>query len=85
MRRSWTHGLEPERSKDIRANFKESLVMRRRLNELLEKKIESSYKMGRSVEAYDNPNWALLQADARGYERAMQEVLDLLEDKSTEE
>lgn len=45
MRQSWTQGLEPERAKDVRANFKESLVMRRRLLELLEKKIDASVKM----------------------------------------
>lgn len=84
MRQSWTQGLEPERAKDVRANFKESLVMRRRLLELLDKKINASVRNGRSITSYDNPNWALLQADARGYERAIQEVLDLLNDKSTD-
>lgn len=80
MKRSWTQGLEPERSKDIKANFKESLVMRRRLQEMLNAKVSSSHRAARSKEGYDNPNWAFLQADHRGYERALQEIIELIED-----
>lgn len=84
MKTSWTQGVDKELAVDIRQNFKESLVMRRRFEEMLNAKMVSSQRSGRSKEAYENPNWAYLQADARGYERALQDVIELLSDKSTD-
>ena len=84
MKTSWTQGLDKELVVDIRQNFKESLVMRRRLEEMLESKIASSQRSSRSKDAYLNPNWAYLQADARGYERALQDVIDLISEKAVD-
>lgn len=78
MKTSWTQGVEKERQVDVRQNFKESLVMRQRLVEMLEAKIKASQRASRSEELYDNPNWHLLQADKRGYERALSDVIDLI-------
>lgn len=78
MKQSWTLGLEKQAQIDIEQNFKESSVMRRRLVQLLLDRIESSAKEGRSKDLYNSPNWTYLQADKRGYERAMQEVIDLI-------
>lgn len=82
MKISWTQNLDKELQVDIRQNFKESLVMRRRLEEMLLEKVVSSQRQGRSKAAYDNPNWPYLQADARGYERALQDVIELISEKS---
>ncbi len=78
MKVSWTKGVDKELAIDIRQNFKESLVMRKRLAQLLEEKAEVSLAASRSKVTYDNPNWALLQADAVGYQRALQEVISLI-------
>lgn len=78
MKLSWTQGLDKELQVDIRQNFKESLVLRKRLVELLLDKVTSSQRESRSKQLYDNPNWAYLQADKRGYERAMHEIIDLI-------
>lgn len=75
---SWTSGLEKEQANEVKSNYKESLVMRRRLVKLLEDKADASTKNSRSKLLYDNPNWALLQADQRGYERAMSEIIELI-------
>ena len=80
MKTLWTAGLDKERTVDVRQNFKEALVMRNRLKELLDKKIDASVREGRSKDSYDSPNWAYEQADRRGYERALQEIFDLLSD-----
>lgn len=80
MKQSWTSGLSKELATEVRANFKESLVLRKRLIKMLNDKIESSAKEGRSKLLYDNPNWALLQADQRGYERAFAEIISLIDD-----
>lgn len=80
MKTLWTAGLDKERTVDVRQNFKEALVLRQRLRELLDKKIEASVRESRSKDSYDLPNWAYVQADKRGYERALQEIFDLLSD-----
>lgn len=76
----WTTGMAKELADEVRRNYKESLVMRRRLAKLLKDYADTSTKNSRSKLLYENPNWALLQADQRGYERAMMEILELISD-----
>lgn len=78
MKQSWTKGITKENAVELRQNFKEALVMRRRLVSILKDKVETSEGNARSKLLYDNPNWALLQADQRGYERALEEVIELI-------
>lgn len=80
MKVSWTKGLTKELAAELRANFKESLVLRRRLVKLLEDKIDTSAKQARAESGYDNANWAYLQADARGYERALSDIISLIDE-----
>lgn len=80
MKASWTSGLNKELATDVRINFKEALVVRRRLVKMLNDKIDASAKEGRSKVLYDNPNWALLQADQRGYERAISDIISLIDE-----
>lgn len=82
MKTSWTQGVGKELSIDITQNFKESLVMRRRLCQLIDKKLQDSWVTSASSTSYDNPNWPYLQADARGYERALREIISLVSDNS---
>lgn len=82
MKQSWTKGLDKELAAEIRANFKASLVMRRKLVDILERKSEASTKESRSKSNYTHNNWAYKQADARGYERAIQEVIELIEENT---
>jgi predicted O-methyltransferase YrrM len=85
MKQSWTAGLDKELAVDVKQNFKESLVMRKRLQELLLDKASDSQKVGRSKNAYNNPNWAFVQADHRGYERALHEIIDLISEGNASE
>lgn len=80
MKLSWTKGLDEQLAKDVVQNFKEALVMRKRMRTLLLDKIEVSAKEGRQKELYESLSWPYLQADKRGYERAMQEIIDLISD-----
>lgn len=79
MKKSWTHGLDSEAEKDLRGNYVASLATRKRLKKLIEDKANSSLNASRSESAYENPNWAYLQADARGYERALNEIISLID------
>lgn len=78
MKSSWTKGLDEQQQADIVSSYNASTLMRRRLVEILKDKIETSNKTARSKVTYDNPNWAYLQADAVGYERAIYDIIDLL-------
>lgn len=78
MKASWVQQLDKQVEIDLRSNFVASLLTRKRLAYLLTEKIKTSNNTARSKVTYDNPNWALLQADQRGYERALTEVIDLI-------
>jgi hypothetical protein len=80
MKVSWTTGLSKQEATELRANYKEALVLRRRLVKLLRADQDASTKQSRSKLLYDNPNWALLQADQRGYERAISEIISLIDE-----
>ena len=81
MKTAWTAYIKDvDRKKEIKQSFLASLVMRKRLIEILLRKQTGSLKNSRLEGGYDAPNWALKQADARGYERAIDEIISLLED-----
>lgn len=81
MKLGWIPGrMDPERKNEIRQSFKAALVMRKRLTEILERKMEESWTKSMGKEAFESPNWALEQAYARGYEEALKEVKSLLKD-----
>ena len=76
---SWTRGLEPQLASDITQNFKEALVIRKRLKQMLLDKIEETRSANLTRDKYDCPNWAYLQADAVGYERALKYLISVIE------
>lgn len=78
MKVAWTKGLDAQEKDEITQLFASSARLRQRLCELLEEKGASLRKRNTIEDAYNNPNWALKQADAVGYERAMQEIMSLL-------
>lgn len=79
-----TKGLEPDVAKEIRGDFKSSLLLRKRIITLLEEKIDNARKGLRQKENYSSPSWAFLQADGVGYERALYEVISLISDEINE-
>lgn len=72
-------------AEEIRHSFVHATRMRQKLQEILKAKIDASNKTVRTKDAYGIANWAFLQADAVGYERAMQEVISLLVNDATQE
>lgn len=73
-------GLEPEHEKELRGDFKSSLLIRRRLQEVLRMKLDAAHKELRSKTNYEDASWAFKMADNVGYERAVHELISLLED-----
>ena len=78
MKQSWTQGLTPEKVKIVSSDYVGSAGMRIRLKELLDKKIKTSQAVARKKDGYEVANWAYLQADSIGYERALIEVISLI-------
>ena len=78
MKISWTQGLEKEKMNDVISNFNDSVVIRKRLVELLLNKQVASQKKCCSENLYNSPQWAYIQADSRGFERALNEVIELI-------
>jgi len=78
MKASWTQGLEDQLAKDVRGDFKSSLIIRKRLATLLEDKIRSADKTAMNKDGYDISNWALKQADLIGFKRALNEIIELI-------
>jgi hypothetical protein len=79
MKVRWTAGLNKQDATEMKADYVAAAVLRRRLKRLLEDDIGDSQRTARSKLLYENPNWALLQADQRGYERALAEIIALIE------
>lgn len=80
-----TKGLEPDVAKEIRGDFKSSLLIRKRFITLIEEKIDANRKNARDKINYESPSWSFYQADAVGYERALSELIVMLSDAKKEE
>lgn len=81
MKTSLTAGLTKEQTEIVTKEFISSLALRERLIAVLNGKKESLRSEATSKTSYDNPSWAYFQADANGYERAINEVVSLLSSK----
>lgn len=82
MKSSIVKGMNEQEADEMRQAFAHASHLRKRISKLLQEKIDASNKVTRSKDAYNIANWSYLQADAVGYERAMQEVISLLSHES---
>lgn len=76
-------GLSEQHADEMRQKFAASAHIRNRVIEVLREKIHTNNKATRTKDAYGVANWAFLQADGVGYERALTEVISLLQAEST--
>lgn len=79
MKTAITKGLTGQAKEEMKASFASSAAFRQRVIELLQEKINTASKERVSKDAYNNPSWAYMQADLCGYERAMQEIVSLMQ------
>ena len=77
MKVNWTRGLVGQEKEEMKSLFLSNARLRERAIKIMQEKIDSLRKANTVESAYDNPNWALKQADAIGYERAMQEIISI--------
>jgi hypothetical protein len=82
-KRTWTVGLGSlEKEAEMEQIYHEALVFRQRLALLINKRIDSNRSSLIARKQYDSPNWPYLQSDGIGYERAMNEILNLVGSKN---
>jgi hypothetical protein len=80
IKKSWLAGIEDEeKQKEIIEIYNEAILFRKKLSEILKKKAASNRKSSISKEGYNLSSWPYLQADGVGYERAIAEVISLLD------
>lgn len=79
MKSIWLDGLEEDQRKELKGDFISSQLVRKRLSKLINDKIETNRVGVRKKENYDVAHFPALVADSIGYERALVEILGLLE------
>ena len=82
---TWYKGLTPAEKTVVVADFKGSAIIRKRLEELLNAKVVTARRDVLTKDGYRDASWAYRQADAIGYERAINEVISLISSDSVEE
>ena len=78
MKQAWIQGLDATQEEDIRGSYTAAFLVRQRMELLLGDRITASNKQLASKNLFESPNWALVQAEGRGYERALHEIVQLL-------
>ena len=84
MKRSITQGIPKERVEEVKADFICSAGFRLRLIDILNRKKNAKRSKATLEVTYENPNWAYVQADLIGYERAINDVIFILSDDVVE-
>lgn len=79
MNTKWLAGLSDQEKKDLKASIVAAYPAFKRLHKLLEDKMESveTTRLGR--DKYDKSSWPYFQADCNGYQRAISEIIKLIE------
>ncbi len=78
MKTSITKGLTGQAKDEMVSSFNAAGRLRERLETICRDKQETARKGRMQEEAYQSPNWSLLQADYIGYARALEEIISLL-------
>lgn len=75
-----TQGLEPDAETEIRSDFISSHLLRKRLREIISDKVDTTRATARKEVNYENPAWPYQQAGYLEREKALLEIISLLED-----
>lgn len=84
MKTLWLKGLNKDQQEEVRREFNASSSTRLRLTTLLNEKLTQANSNLRMKSNYENVSWALQQADGIGYERAICEIISLIDSKSVD-
>jgi len=71
----WFKYLEAkDQKKQLEAKIREAREVLNVLDKIVEEKNDSSRKHSLEIKNYDNASWPYLQADAVGYQRALEQI-----------
>lgn len=76
----WFAGLNGQETEQLRLLLVNSDHIREKLISILQGRIDRSRETQQGAALYEKPNWALAQADAMGYQRALTSVIQLLQE-----
>jgi hypothetical protein len=79
MNSKWLANLSDQEKTDLKASLQAAVPAFWRLTDLLEKRLEENKTLQRSRDTYDKAAWPYFQADCNGYQRAIIEMLKLIE------
>lgn len=79
MKSKWLAGLSDQEKQDIKASIQAAIPAFKRLSKLLEGKYDESRTAQLKRDAYDKVQWPYYQSDCNGYQRAIQEMIKLIE------
>lgn len=79
MKTQWYKGLDSDAKEEMINHYKGSGILRKRLSQIIEDKIDAKTRESLNASDYELSNWAYKQADSVGYRRALQEIISLIE------
>lgn len=79
MNSKWLSDLQGQEKIDMRAGLVASRPVLKRLTKLLEDKMSSVESSRLNRDKYDKSSWPYFQADCNGYQRAISEIIKLIE------
>lgn len=79
MKKSLLKGVVKGKEAEVKVLFDNAYAVRNIMKKRLEELISESNRTSINKKSYESPSWPYLQADSVGYERALREVISLLE------
>lgn len=79
MNSKWLASLTNQEKEDLKASILAALPAFKRLTVLLENKLSENETRRESRDVYDKSAWPYFQADCNGYQRAIKEMIKLIE------
>lgn len=77
---TWFRDLSPEEKEELKRELLAARIALKRLETILKNKIDTSASEIRKETHFDNPSWTHKLASTLGYERALQEVINLIKE-----
>lgn len=76
MKTIWFKELTEEQISSVKKEFLSSPILRDKAIAIMKERITNSNKQRTKEGGYESPNWAFMQADSCGYERAYLEMIN---------
>lgn len=79
MKTDWFRGDSPEDRKETKELLRVAKPVLDKLNKVCYNRLDACVTSKRAKPDYQSSSWAYIQADQNGYERAMKEIIELIE------